>query len=65
MTGPSIRISSESYNNPIEFSGEGIIKINQKMFLEKVKLDFDNYLRDLRNREKAELRDSFNKMYIL
>lgn len=64
MTGPGIRIST-SYYEPITFADGGVININQKMFLEKVKLDFANYLEDLRNPEKTKLRDNFNKMYIL
>ena len=65
MTGPGIRISTEVYNEPIVFADGGVIKINQKMFLNKVKLDFANYLEDLRNPKKTELRDNFNKMYVL
>ena len=63
MTGPNIRIQSELYNNPIDFSNNKITKINQKLFLEKVREDFKKYLADLRNRREAELRDHFNNMY--
>ncbi len=60
MTGPNIRISS-GYENPIDFSDGNIIKINQELFLEKVKEDFEQYLKDLTT--KSDLKDNFNKMY--
>ncbi|GEM_PF-1525848 len=63
MTGPNIRISSRS-ENPINFSDNGIIEINQQLFLEKVKEDFRQYLTDLRDTIKTELRHNFNSMYI-
>lgn len=63
MTGPNIRIQSELYDKPIDFSDKNITKINQKLFLEKVREDFKKYLADLRNRTETELRDHFNNMY--
>lgn len=64
MTGPNIRIYSTIYDKPIDFSDRNIIKINQKLFLEKVKEDFKQYLTDLKDTTKTELRDNFNNMYI-
>jgi len=55
MTGPNIRIHS-GYGRPIDLSDGNIIKINQKLFLEKVKEDFEQYLADLRDRTKKDLR---------
>ena len=63
MTGPNIRISSD-YDKPIDFSDNDLIKINQKSFLEKVIEDFQQYLADLMDITKTELRNNFNKMYI-
>lgn len=63
MTGPYIRIHSKINDNPIDFSDRKIIKINQKLFLEKVKEDFEKYLTDLNDTTKKELRDNFDKMY--
>jgi len=62
MTGPNIRIYSD-YDKPIDFSDSNIIKINQKLFLEKVKEDFEQYLKNLKDATKTDLRDNFNKMY--
>ena len=62
MTGPNIRIHS-AYDKPIDFSDSKIIKINQTLFLEKVKEDFKHYLTDLKDTTKTELRDNFNNMY--
>jgi hypothetical protein len=62
MTGPNIRIHS-SYDEPIDLSETNIIKINQKLFIEKVKEDFKQYLIDLMDTTKTDLRDNFNKMY--
>ncbi|MBA7479679.1 hypothetical protein ES707_15115 [subsurface metagenome] len=62
MTGRYIRIHSDNVN-PIDFSDSKIIKINQILFLEKVKEDFEQYLEDLKDKTKTELRDNFNKMY--
>ena len=63
MTGPNIRIQSELYDKPIDFSDDKTTKINQKLFLEKVREDFKKYLEDLRDRTKTEIRDLFNNMY--
>ena len=63
MTGPNIRINSTIYNKAIDFTEGNIIKINQKLFLEKVKEDFNKYLTDLRDTTKTALRDNFDKMY--
>jgi len=62
MTGPYIRIDS-GYSEAVVFSGNNIIKINQRKFLEKVREDFGQYLTDLKDEGKTELRDNFNKMY--
>ena len=62
MTGPNIRIFS-TYDKPIDFSNGGKIKINQKLFLEKVKDDFNNYLEELKDKGKKELRTKFDNMY--
>lgn len=62
MTGPNIRIYSD-YDKPIDFSDSNIIKINQKLFLEKVKEDFGKYLTDLRDTTKTALKDNFDKRY--
>lgn len=64
MTGPNIRIHSTIYDEPIDFSDGNRIKINQQRFLERVKEDFRQYLTDLRDTTKTELRNNFNKMYI-
>ncbi len=63
MTGPYIRIHSVINDKPIVFSEGKIIKINQKLFLEKVGDDFNNYLEDLKDKSNKELRTNFNKMY--
>lgn len=63
MTGPYIRIHSKINDKPIDFSDRKIIKINQKLFLEKVKEDFEQYLADLKNTKKTELRNNFNNWY--
>ena len=62
MTGPTIRIHS-NYMKTVNFLGNNVIQINQIKFLEKVKEDFEQYLKDLKNENKTELRDNFNKMY--
>ena len=62
MTGPHIRIASD-HETPIDLSDETIININQILFLEKVKSDFEQYLKDLKDTEKTELRENFNSMY--
>ena len=62
MTGPTIRIHS-SYTKTVNFLGNNVIQINQIKFLEKVKEDFEQYLKDLKNENKTELRNNFNKMY--
>ena len=62
MTGEYIRISSH-YKMPINLSHGKIIKINQKIFLKEVKMDFEQYLTDLQDTNKTELRENFNKMY--
>jgi hypothetical protein len=64
MTGRYIRIHSD-YVNPIDLSDSKIIKINQRLFLEKVKEDFEQYLTDLKDTEKTELRNNFNNWYTL
>lgn len=61
MTGPNIRIHS-SYDGPIAFSDNGLIEISQKLFLESVKHDFEQYLKALKGNVN-ELKDNFNKMY--
>jgi hypothetical protein len=63
MTGAYIRIHSEINDKPIDFSDSKIIKINQKLFLEKVKGDFEQYLSDLKDTTKTELRNNFKKIY--
>ena len=63
MTGPYIRIHSTIYKKPIDFTDGNIIKINQKLFLEKVKGDFEEYLTELRGTEHSELINNFNNMY--
>ena len=63
MTGPYIRIHSTIYKKPIDFTDGIIIKINQKLFLEKVKEDFEEYLIELRGTEHSELINNFNSMY--
>jgi len=62
MTGPTIRILS-TYDKAVDFSDRRIIKINQRLFLGKVRDDFEQYLRDLRDPAKVELRTHFNTMY--
>ncbi len=62
MTGPRIRISS-IYAEPIDLSDGNIIKINQNLFLKKVRDDFENYLTVLRNDGNSVLIDNFNRMY--
>lgn len=63
MTGPYIRIHSVINDKPIGFSDGKIIKINQRLFLEKVKEDFEKYLADLKDTTQTDLRNNFNKMY--
>jgi hypothetical protein len=62
MTGPYIRIDSR-YPKDIDFLDNNIIKINQRQFLEKVKEDFGQYLADLKNESRTQLRNNFSKMY--
>ena len=62
MTGPNTRLYSR-YAKTIDFLDNNIIKINQRKFLEKVKEDFGQYLEDLKDENKKELRNNFNKMY--
>lgn len=62
MTGANIRIFSR-FERPIDFLDNGTIEINQRLFLEKVKDDFRQYLTDLRDTTNTELRNNFKKMY--
>jgi len=63
MTGRYIRIHSMLIDKPIDFSDDKIININQRLFLEKVVEDFEQYLTDLKGTTKTDLRNNFNKMY--
>lgn len=63
MTGPYIRIHSMTIDKPIDFSDDKIININQRLFLEKVEKDFEQYITDLKDTTKEELRNNFNKLY--
>ena len=67
MTEGKIVISLD-YTNPIEFVNiefvnNGIIKINQKLLLEDIKKDFDEYIRLLST--DITLRDNFSKMFTI
>ncbi len=54
-------IIKEVYQSPIDFS-ENTIRINPEMFLSKIKNDFDEYIKLLRNPNSLE-RANFGKMY--
>ena len=56
-------IINRNYNDPIDFSEADTIKINQKEFLRIIRIDFKEYLRDLREPNNIQLRNNFNAMY--
>jgi hypothetical protein len=62
MTGPNVRVDSR-YVKPIEFLDNNLIKVNQRLFLDKIKNDFAQYLTKLRDKTETTLRKNFNKIY--
>ncbi|MFH1956982.1 MAG: hypothetical protein ABIJ15_00720 [bacterium] len=56
-------IISQLYPHPIDFSESNTIKINPKKFLRDIKLDFNRYLKELRDPTKIDLRNNFDSMY--
>lgn len=56
-------IISRNYTDPIDFSESDTIKINPKQFLEKIRIDFNNYIKELRDSTNEILRNNFNIMY--
>ena len=57
-------IINNGFPSSLSFDDENI-KISPKKLLDDIKMDFNNYIESLKNRENNELRDNFNRMYIL
>ncbi len=55
-------IVSNNYEQIIDFS-DGMIKINPRLFLDKIKEHFRNYIDRLRNSTNQQEREKFNQMF--
>jgi len=62
MTQNKVIISRE-YEQVIDFSEYNTIKINPKLFLREIRLDFNRYVRLLKNTNNNEERNRFSQMF--
>jgi len=62
MTQSKVVISQE-YMQPIDFQEPNTIKINPEIFLNIIRLDFNDYINDLKLLANVTLRDNFNNMF--
>ena len=62
MTQNKVIISRE-YEQVIDFSEYNTIKINPKLFLRAIRLDFNRYVSVLKNTDNNEERDRFSQMF--
>jgi hypothetical protein len=62
MSGSPV-IISDIYSNAIDFSEDETIKINPKRLLIEIKLDFKQYISNLKDRSNDILRNNFNYMF--
>ncbi|HOI18672.1 MAG TPA: hypothetical protein PLX15_02300 [Candidatus Woesearchaeota archaeon] len=56
-------VISRDYEQVIDFSEHNTIKINPKLFLRAIRLDFNRYINLLKNPENNNERNNFNRMF--
>ena len=56
-------IINNTFDEVIDFTELGAIKINPKKFLTEINLDFDNYIQTLRVSTNQTERDKFSRMF--
>jgi len=56
-------IISTSYERAIDFSENNSIKINPKLFLKRIRQDFNRYINSLKDLRNTEMRERFNRMF--
>lgn len=63
MTRNKVIITDDDNTQIIDFSENETIKINYRMFLHKIRIDFNRYLKILRNAENVTERNNFDQMF--
>jgi hypothetical protein len=62
MVNQPVIISAE-FIHSIEFLENSDIHINHRMFLSDLRMDFQNYINQLKNEDNEELRGNFNRCF--
>lgn len=64
MSGDAV-ILNRTIKDAITFSDRGTIDINPRKFLNVVLKDFNQYISDLKNKANLELRENFDRMFLV
>ena len=63
MTRNKVILTDDDSSQIIEFNENETIKINYRKFLHKIRIDFNRYLKILKNPENITERNNFNRMF--
>lgn len=64
MSGDAV-VLNRTLKSAVNFSNPGTIDINPRLFLVAVVQDFEQYINDLSNENNIELRNNFDRMFIV
>jgi len=62
MTRKKVIINS-TFDDPVDFSESDTIKINPKKFIHEIRLDFNRYIKKLKNKKNIDERHKFDRIF--